>query len=54
MPFSFSKCADLYFLISTVIAQLSNPITKLIISVGIPTKEIKPEIQIHPVTVKLR
>ena len=46
MLFSFSK--------STAIAQLSNPITKLIISLGIPTKETKAEIQMDPVTLETK
>ena len=40
---------DLYFLIPASIAQIFNPITELVILIGIPTKEAKPEIEMHPV-----
>ena len=43
---------DLYFLIAAVIAQIFNPIAELLISIGIPTKEAKAEIEIHPVVVE--
>ena len=43
---------DLHFLISAVIAQIFNPIAELIIPIGIPTKETKSEMEIHPGLVK--
>ena len=43
---------DLHFLISAVIAQIFNPIAELIIPIGIPTKEAKSEMEIHPGLVK--
>ena len=45
---------DLYFLILGVIAQIVDPIAELVISIGIPSKEAKTEIEIHPVLVKLK
>ena len=43
---------DFYFLIPTVIAQIFNPIAELVILIGIPIKEAKAEIEIHPVIVE--
>ena len=37
----FFLIIDLYFLIIAVIAQFLNPITELVIPIGIPTKEPK-------------
>ena len=37
------------FLIPAVIAQIFNPIAKLVIPIGIPSKEAKVEIEIRPV-----
>ena len=45
----FFLIIDLYFLIAAAIAQMFNPIAELVISVGIPSKEAKLEIEIHPV-----
>ena len=39
--FFFFLIIDLYFLIPVVIAQIFNPITELVIPIGIPTKEKK-------------
>ena len=39
----------LYFLIPAVTTQIFNPIAELVISIGIPTKEAKAEIEMHPV-----
>ena len=50
--FFFFLIIDLYFLIAAVIAQIFNPIAELLISIGIPTKEAKAEIEIHPVVVE--
>ena len=51
-PFSFF----LYFLIPLVIAQIFNPMAELVIPKGIPSKEVKTDIEIDQVTaeVKLR
>ena len=43
---------DFYFLIPAVIAQIFNPIAELVILIGIPIKEAKAEIEIHPVIVE--
>ena len=45
---------DLYFLIPAVIAQSFHPIAELVIPIGIPSKEAKVEIEIHPVIVKAK
>ena len=45
---------DLRFLIPAVIAQIFNPTAELAIPAGILTKEAKPEIEIHPVTVEVK
>ena len=42
------------FLISAVIAQIFNPIAELVISIGIPIKEVKAEIEINPVIVEAK
>ena len=47
--FYFFLIIDLCFLIPAVIAQIFNPIAELVISIGIPTKETKAEIEMHPV-----
>ena len=53
--FFFFLTIDLYFLITSVIALIFNPVTKLVIPIGIPIKEAKAEIEIHPmVEAKLR
>ena len=41
----------LYLLIPAAIAQMFNPTAELLIPIGIPTKEAKAEIEIHPVIV---
>ena len=45
---------DLYLLIPAAIAQIFNAIAKPVIPVGIPSKEAKAEIEMHPLIVKLR
>ena len=52
--FFFLLIIDLYFLIPAVIDQIFNPITELVIPEGIPSKEAKAEIEIHPVTAKTK
>ena len=49
--FFFLLIIDLHFLIPAVTAQIFNPIAELIIPIGIPSKEAKAEIEIHPVIV---
>ena len=43
---------DLHFLILATNSQIFNPIAKFIIPIGIPNKEAKTEIKIHPVSVE--
>ena len=50
--FFFFLFIDIYFLIPAVIAQIFNPIAEVTIPIGIPTKEVKEEIETHPVTRK--
>ena len=45
---------DLYFIIPAVITKIFNPIAELIIPIGIPTKESKAEMEMHPVTVQIK
>ena len=52
--FFFFLIIDLYFSIPTVIAQIFNPITELVIPIGIPSKEAKTEIEIYPVTAEAK
>ena len=52
--FFFILITDLYFLIPAVIAQIFNPIAELVIPIGIPSKEAKVEIEIHPVIVEVK
>ena len=47
--FFFFLIIALYFLIHAAIAQIINPIAELVIPIGIPKKEAKTEIEIHPV-----
>ena len=50
----FFLIIDLYLLIPAVLAQTFNPIAELAISIGIPTKEAKAEIEIHLVTTEAK
>ena len=52
--FFFFLISDLYFLIPAAIAQIFNPIAELVIPTGIPSKEAKAEIEIHPVMVEAK
>ena len=52
--YSFFLIIDLYFLIHAVIAQIINPIAEHVISLGIPTKEAKAEIETHLVTTEAK
>ena len=51
--YSFFLIIDLYFLTAALITQIFNPIAKLAILIGIPTKEAKAEIEAHPVIVEI-
>ena len=50
--FFFLLIIDLYFLIPAVITQTFNPIAEFVIPIGIPTKEVKSEMEMHPVNVE--
>ena len=52
--FFFFLIIDLYFFIPAVITQTFNPIAKLVISIGIPMKQVKAETEIHPVIVQAK
>ena len=54
MLFFFFSIIDLYLLIPAVIAQIFNPIAELVFPLGIPSKEAKVEIEIHPVFVEAK
>ena len=51
--FCFFLIVDLYFLIPAVITQIFNQITETVITIGIPTKEPKLEMETHPVIVEI-
>ena len=50
--FLFFLFIDLYFLIPVVIKQTFNPIAELVIPIGIPTKQKKPEMETYQVIAK--
>ena len=52
--FLFFFIIDLSLYIPTAIAQIFNPIAELVIPIGIPNKEAKPEIGIDPVIVEAK
>ena len=54
LPYFFFFIIDLYFLIPAAIAQIFNPIVERLIPIGIPIKEGKSEIEIHPVIVEAK
>ena len=45
---------ELYRLVPAAPAQIFNPIAELIIPIGIPIKEVKAAIEIHPLMEKLK
>ena len=51
--FFFFLNIDLYF-IPAAIAEIFNPIAELVILMGIPSKETKEDIEIHPVIVEAK
>ena len=52
--FFFFLIIDLYFLIPEVITQIANPITELVIPIGIPTKEAKAGMETYQVIVETK
>ena len=50
--FFFFWIVDLYFLIPAGITQIFYPTTELAVPTGIPTKDVKTELETHPVTVE--
>ena len=54
MRLIFFLIIDLNLLIPAAIAQIFNPIAELLIRIGIPNKEAKAEIKIHPIIVEAK
>ena len=54
MRLIFFLIIDLNLLIPAAIAQIFNPIAELLIPIGIPNKEAKAEIKIHPIIVEAK
>ena len=52
--FFFFLIINLYFLIPAVITQIFNPITNLVIPIGISTKEAKAEMKTQSATVETK
>ena len=52
--FVFFLMIDLHVLISAFNAQIFSPFSELVTPIGIPTKEVKGEIEIHPVNVEAK
>ena len=52
--FVFFLIIDLYFLIPAVVPQIFNPIAQLVVSIGIPNKDAKAEMETHPVTAEIK
>ena len=50
----FPLIIGLYFLITAAIAQIFNPILKLVILIGLPIKEAIAETEIHQVTAEAK
>ena len=47
--FLFFLITDLYFLLPAAIAKIVNPIAELVSAIGIPSKEAKTKVEVHPV-----
>ena len=45
----FFLIIDFHFLFPSVIAQKINPIAELVVPIGISSKELNKEVQVHPV-----
>ena len=54
MRLIFFLIINLNLLIPAAIAQIFNPIAELLIPIGIPNKEAKAEIKIHPIIVEAK
>ena len=52
--FFFFLVIDVYFLIPAAIEQIFNPITELVITVRIPSKEVKADIDIQLIIVEAK
>ena len=52
--FFFFLIIGFYFLIPAIIAQVFNVTVELAISIGIPIKEAKVEIEVHPAIVEAK
>ena len=52
--FFFFLIIEFYFLILAVIAQIFDPIAKLVNPIGTPSKGAKAEIETHPVIVEAK
>ena len=50
----FFLIIDLYFLIPAFISQIFNPIAELVVTIEIPSKETKLEVEIHPIIVEAK
>ena len=50
----FFLIIDLYFFLPIAIAPTFNAIKELVISIGITSKEVKAEVEIHPISPKIR
>ena len=53
LPFLF-LIIDLYILISAVVAQIFYPIAEVAIPILTPNKEVKAEIEMHPVIIEAK
>ena len=51
--FFYFLIIDLYLLISAVNTHISNPISELVISIRIPSKEEKAEMETYPVIAEI-
>ena len=52
--FFFFLIIELYFLVYAAIAKIFDPIAELVISIGIPDKVAKVEMETHPVIVEAK
>ena len=50
----FFLIIDLYFLIPAFISQIFIPIAELVVTIEIPSKETKLEVEIHPIIVEAK
>ena len=52
--FFFYLIINLFFLIPALITKILNPIAEMVITIGIPSKETKEEMEPYPVTVEAK